>query len=326
MDVAALALGASAVMALVMLKGGGNTGAAVRKYKKTKRSSTVPFRLIKDNPVIPLFIDGDDSLTCWIVDTGYGYTAVDERLANRLQFSTTGSLRVQTLKLDNLKAVTVPKAFIVDADTDEAAVEVPAHGAVVRKLPNTLEDTYGRFSTCLRPGGILGITFLRNFVTRLDYKNETLTFYDPDTFKPPRNGARFTGYLQDEHYFLIPMKVNGVTANMALDTGAFASIFTQGFIEKYEKIKGKPFETAGQVGGTVQASFSETVIDLRRIVLNRAEIGNHLFSSLEMLYPDHDDPPGLLSTTRFDGLLGYNILRNFVIYLVYEPSPYVILQ
>lgn len=337
MDVAALVIGASAVMALVMMDRKDvvrptNTTKAAKKHNQlTARSAgiTVPFRLIKENPILALYIEGDDGLTCWIVDTGYGYTAVDERLAKRLAFPNTGTLTVQTLQMDKLKSTTVPTAYVVDLGTNEMAVEVPPHGAVVRRLPSTLEDTYGRFSSCIHPGGILGITFLRNFVTRLDYRNNTLTFYDPHTFQPPKTGARFNGYLNDEHYFLVPMKVDGVVANLALDTGAFATIMTEGFLNKYERQKGYPFGSPlakGRKGGTLQASFSETMIDLRKKNVDRVEVGNHMLTSLELLYPEDPDPPGLLSTTRFDGLLGYNVLRNFVIYLVYEPVPYVILQ
>lgn len=334
MDLAALAIGASAVMALVMLDGGGGGKPRRMPSSSTKamlppNGTTVPFRLIKDNPILPLLIDGDDALTCWIVDTGYGYTAVDERLAKRLRFPNTGTLVVQTLQMDNLQSTTVPAASIVDADTNQRAVHMPPHGAVVRDLPNTLEDTYGQFSTCLRPGGILGITFLRNFATRLDYGNRTFTFYNPATFQAPRTGARFTGYLDDEHYFLVPMLIDGVVANMALDTGAFATILTQGFLDKFKKQKGHSFASPaakGRKGGTLQASFSETIIDLRKKTVDRIEVGNHMLSSLELLYPEDANPPGLLSTDRFDGLLGYNVLRNFVIYLVYEPTPYVVLQ
>jgi hypothetical protein len=297
----------------------------------------VPFKLIKENPILPIMLDGDDELTCWIVDSGYGFTAVDSELAKRLKLSETGKMAVQTLQTDSLASTKLPSGFIFDMRSGGGipVVEIPAHSAVIRPLSSTLRQTYGFGSDtrCMKQGGILGITFLRHFVTRLDYKNQTLTFYDPHRFeyRPPSGGdqwMKFTGFLDSEHYFLIPIEIDGVLANMALDTGAFATIMTKGFLKKYKREKDKNFDSKG-VRGSVEASFSENLIDLKRKVINNARIGDHSIKKLEILFPDCNDSaecPGLLDTNRFDGLLGYSVLKDFVIYIVYEPTPYVILE
>lgn len=337
MNLTTLALGASAVLALIIL---GKNGQPFRDKWETEngkvhslrklpvQGESVPFQLIKDNPILPVLLDGDEHLTCWIVDTGYGFSAVDVRLAERLRLPKNGRLSVQTLQTDDLQATTVPRGFIFDLETGQADVEIPPHSAVIRDLPNTLESTHGTFSRCLKPGGILGITFLQNFVTRLDYVNQTLTFFDPERFVYRGSGMRFDGWLEDEHYFLIPVVMDGILANMALDTGAFSTIMTKGFLDKYKKEKGYGFgnsKTAGENGSTVRASFSESPIELRSKTLRRAEIGTHLMNGMEVLFPEKETP-GLLETSRFSGLLGYNVLKNFIIYLIYKPTPYVILE
>lgn len=334
--VVAAALGAGAVLALVILgKDGGDRWRAVHGRLASlselpAEGVVVPFQLIKDNPILPVLLEGDDHLTCWILDTGYGYTAVAKRLADRIRLRPTGTLSVQTLRTDDLKSTMVPSGYIFDMDTNEPVVEIPRHSAVIRKLPNTLENTHGPWSgsACLKPGGILGITFLRHFVTRLDYRKRTLTFYDPARFEYRGRGTKFTGWLEDEHYFLIPLEIDGVVANMALDTGAFANIMTQGFLDKYRRQTGHRFG-GGAGEQTVQASFSEMVITLHKYKVGRAELANHLFTNLEVLYPrleKGEKAPGLLGTRRFDGLMGYPILKNFVLYFVYEPEPYVIFE
>uniref|UniRef100_A0A6C0BLL3 Peptidase A2 domain-containing protein n=1 Tax=viral metagenome TaxID=1070528 RepID=A0A6C0BLL3_9ZZZZ len=333
------ALGASAVLALVVLR---SKPPAFREAWESKNGrieslarlptsgQVVPFRLIKENPVLPIMLDGDDHLTCWIVDSGYGYTAVDSSLARRLNLPATGSMDVQTLRTDSLTTTKLPSGFVFDMTTGQPVVEIPAHSAVIRSLPGTLDDTYGYGTDCLKQGGILGITFLRHFVTRLDYKNQTLTFYDPGRFRYPSRGKgmKFTGWLENEHYFLIPMEIDGVPAEMALDTGAFATIMTKGFMNKYKRAKGKNLDAEG-VDGSVEASFSENNITLKKKVVPRVSVGDHLLRRLEILFPDCNDSrvcPGLLATRRFDGLLGYSVLKDFVIYMVYEPTPYVILE
>jgi hypothetical protein len=342
MDLAALTVGASAVLALIILSQDGEpfrnrwvkqNGHLPSLARIPLKGEAVPFELIKNNPILPVLLDGDEHLTCWIVDTGYGFSAVDVRLAKRLNLPITGSLVVQTLQNDDLQSTVVPKGFIFDLQTNTPDVEIPPHSAVIRDLPQTLENTHGRFSRCLKPGGILGITFLRNFVTRLDYLNHTLTFFDPSRFEYRGKGQKFTNWLEAEHYFLIPMKLGGVTANLALDSGAFSTILTRGFLEKYKRKTGEDFRTpssrthrqVGQDGGRVSTTFSEKVIDLTRRYIPEVEIGDATLNSVEVLFPD-GETPGLLDTTRFDGLMGYNVLKHFVIYLVYQPEPYVILE
>lgn len=284
----------------------------------------VPFRLIKNNPVLPVRLKGDDHHTCWIVDSGYGFTAVDKRLAERMNLPHKRKLAVQTLQTDLLISTVVPTGYVYDEETDTYDVEIPVHQAVIRDLPFTLEETFGDRRACMRPGGILGISFLEHFVTRIDYKNRMFTFYDPKKFQYRGNGYRFDGWLEDEDYFLIPLKIDGVEANLALDTGAFATIMTRGFLEKYKKRTGHDFGERG-TNGTVMASFSENVMNLHRKDVGKVELADYMFPNLEVLFP-MGETPGLLNTTRFDGLLGFPVLQHFVIYLVYKPRPYVILE
>lgn len=347
MEIALAALGASSVLALLIL--GRQDDEPFREQWESKHGKqlalsrlppvgqVVPFKLIQENPVIPIMLDGDEHLTCWIVDSGYGFTAIDSKLATRLKLKKKGRMSVQTLQTDSLDSADLPSGFIFNFLNDQPIVEFPRHSGVIRPLPGTLEKTWGRGTLndawgkhprCAKSGGILGITFLRHFVTRIDYRQQTMTFFDPDRFTYSGPGQKHTGFLPVEHYFLIPMTVNGVTANMALDTGAFATIMTKGFLSKYKKQTGKNLDVGG-TSGSVEASFSESVIKLKRKIIPKIEINSSLFYDTAILFPDCNDDivcPGLLATNRFDGLMGYSMLKHFVIYLVYEPTPYVILE
>ena len=91
MDIAALGLGAGAVLALIVIgqrpfreKWELHHGTLHSLASLPLEGESVPFELIKDNPILPVLLDGDDHLTCWFVDTGYGFSAVDTRLADRL--------------------------------------------------------------------------------------------------------------------------------------------------------------------------------------------------------------------------------------------------
>ena len=105
------ALGASSILALIILDKE-NKGRYYEPQEDVEErhvssalpptGQVVPFKLIKENPVIPILLDGDEHLTCWIVDTGYGFTAVDTGLKKRFQkegipLQSIGKLSVQTL-------------------------------------------------------------------------------------------------------------------------------------------------------------------------------------------------------------------------------------
>lgn len=288
----------------------------------------VPFRLIKENPVIPLLLNGDSQVTCWIVDSGYGYTAMDNSVYKNLRLKPTGTVALETLQTDKLITTMVPPGVIYDFNTLKPVVESPPHTAVVRKLKTTLETTWGNGSFCTRPGGILGISFLNHFVTRLDYVNQTLTFYNPENFEYKGNGMIFNEWLDVENYFLVPLTVDGVTVKAAIDSGAFATIMTKGFLKKYQQIKGRPFGYDGD-DGSVEASFSETNITLRKKRVPKIYVGSALINNSEVLFPSCNDTvcPGLLQNGgRFDSLFGYNLLRHFIVYLIYKPVPYCVLE
>jgi hypothetical protein len=288
----------------------------------------VPFRLIKENPVIPLLLNGYEHVTCWIVDSGYGYTAIDNSVYKNVNLKPTGTVALETLQTDKLITTTVPPGLIYDFNTQQPLLESPPHTAVVRKLKTTLETTWGSREFCTKPGGILGISFLSHYVTRLDYFHRTLTFYDPSTFVYKGNGMIFKDWLDVEQYFLVPITIDGVTVNAAIDSGAFATIMTKGFLEKYQRAKGRPFGYEGD-DGSVEASFSETNIELRKKRIPRVYVGSAMIPNTEVLFPSCNDTvcPGLLQNGgRFDCLFGYNLLRHFVTYLVYKPTPYCILE
>lgn len=167
------------------------------------QGQTVPFRLLRDNIIIPLKLNGDSQMTCWIVDSGYGYTAIDNSVYKRLNLRPEGTMALETLQTDKLIKTTVPPGLVYDFSTQRPILESPPHTAVVRKLKNTLEDTWGNSQFCNKPGGILGITWLKRFVTRIDYKKKNMTFYDPSTFAYNGDGMVFREWLDIENYFLV---------------------------------------------------------------------------------------------------------------------------
>ena len=93
----------------------------------------VPFRLVKDNPIIPLRLNGDNQVTCWIVDSGYGYTAVDNSVYKRLKLRPKGTVALETLQTDNLISTDLPAGVIMDFASQRPLLESTPHMAVVRQ-------------------------------------------------------------------------------------------------------------------------------------------------------------------------------------------------
>lgn len=319
---------------------GGQMSAAVQRQRQRnaidKRDQdggfTVPFRMIRENPVIPILLDGDSDLSCHIVDCGYSLNAISDSCAKRLKLKGQGDITVQTVDSQVFKKAMLPSGVVYDYDTSEPIMRFPESLGVIRPLPYTMEATFGRGKTCMKEGGILGVSFLENFVTKIDFRDNLITFYDPQIFKYHGNGVKYNSFLQDEQYFVIPVNIDGVVANCILDTGAFATIMTKGFLKKYYNAKGKPFGYSGN-DGSIDATFSDSPVTLSKKIVPRFEVGDLVLRNKEILYPECNNAicPGLLESKRFDGLLGYDTLKNFVVYLNYDNSygsggPYAILE
>jgi hypothetical protein len=155
--------------------------------------------------------------------------------------------------------------------------------------------------------GILGFDFLSRFVTKVDYANELVSFYDPETFEYTGDGKEIDVHIKNSVFMAKATLDNEYSGTFLFDLGA-SSISLHGAYA----LKNRFTDRKGVVGigrGAGEA-FSSKKIKGKKIE----------FAGFTL-----DDPPisfsygGTDTTFTADeiGILGNTLFRNFVVYCDY---------
>lgn len=169
-----------------------------------------------------------------------------------------------------------------------------------------LTSVYG-----IKIDGIIGYSFLRRYIVRLDYDNLMLEVYSPGTFKYPRGG-----YLLKPSFSTLPLQMatlnddRVITSRFIFDTGAGLSfLLSKDFVDDstvFRKSRKFYATQAEGLGGKRQMEIS---------VAKEVKIGPYKFKRV----PVHvfEDDYNVTSYPLLGGLVGNDILRRFNVILNY---------
>ncbi|MDD2792777.1 MAG: aspartyl protease family protein [Sediminibacterium sp.] len=169
-----------------------------------------------------------------------------------------------------------------------------------------LTSVYG-----IRIDGIIGYSFIRRYVIRIDYDANMLEIYTPGTFRYPRGG-----YLLRPNFTTLPRQMaqledsRKVNTRLIFDSGAgLCFLLSRDFIEDSSlfKAKKKYFPTQAEgLGGKKQMELT---------VIKSVKIGPFRFRNV----PVHifDDTYNITSYPTLGGIMGNDLLRRFNVILNY---------
>ncbi|HVZ24451.1 MAG TPA: aspartyl protease family protein [Sediminibacterium sp.] len=169
-----------------------------------------------------------------------------------------------------------------------------------------LTSVYG-----VRIDGIIGYSFFRRFIVRLDYDNQRIEVFTPGTFKYPRGG-----YLLRPSFSTLPLQTailrdeRTIFSRFIFDTGAGLScLLSQDFVEDSLPFKRnrKFFLTQAEgMGGKRQMKIG---------VAKEIRLGPYRFKKV----PVHifNDTYNVTDYPILSGLIGNDILRRFNVILNY---------
>ncbi len=169
-----------------------------------------------------------------------------------------------------------------------------------------LTSVYG-----VRIDGIIGYSFLRRYIVKLDYDNMMIEVYSPGIFKYPKGG-----YMLKPNFSTLPLQTATVEDERAIqsrfifDTGAGLSfLLSQDFVDDsvvFKKSR-KMYPTQAEgIGGKRQMSVS---------VVKEIKLGPYKFKRV----PVHifEDDYNVTSYPLLGGLIGNDILRRFNVIINY---------
>ena len=163
--------------------------------------------------------------------------------------------------------------------------------------------------------GLLGGTFLREYVVELDFANRMVRFYDPKKFKLPKkvsapNEALVPISIQGNRPF-VKVEINGKKVPVLMDTGAPTALTISGKAARKFGIDVKalpPFGSAYGVVGKTDQSFYQA---------DSLRLGPFDFAPT----PVDVLPQGFYNQGgNTDSLLGYDLLQQFTVRIDYKRS------
>ncbi len=243
----------------------------------------------------------------FVLDTGSGGISIDSTTADYLKLSSVKSEK--TIRgIGGIKTVD----FSNDHTLKFPGLTSPHLDFHINDY-DLLTSVYG-----IRIDGIIGYSFLRRYVVRIDYDNQVIEVFSPGTFKYPRGG-----YLLKPNFSTLPLQSAVLTDDRTIvsrfifDTGAGLSfLLSKDFVDDSIVFKKSrkfyPTQAEG-LGGKRQMSIG---------VAKEVKIGPYKFKTV----PVHifEDEYNVTSYPLLGGLIGNDILRRFNVILNYpEQSIYL---
>ena len=163
-------------------------------------------------------------------------------------------------------------------------------------------------------GGILGYDFLSRFPVMVNYRESTLTVFNPDSFIPPPGGVTVDFHLT----MLVPTisgELNGIKGDFMVDLGnSFGLVLHNSFVDRYhleEKLDDISYNPGGLggVGGRIGGKTAQAAT---------FKFGSILLQSLRVILPDQRQ--GLSGSEQLAGNIGNMILENFIVLFDYKSN------
>lgn len=240
-----------------------------------------------------------DSLN-FVLDTGSGGISLDSTTVVELGLKVSKSER--TIRgIAGLRLVD----FVYDHTLQLKGLDVPHLDFHINDY-ELLSSVYG-----VRIDGVIGYSFLRRFIVKVDYDNMILEVYSPGSFKYPRGGHMLHPDFSNLPIFPAQLKDDRTIAERFIfDSGAgLCMLLSKDFMEDSALVrKGKPVYTtqAEGLGG-------KKVMELT--VVKEVRIGPYKFKQV----PVHifDDEFNVTSYPLLGGLFGNDLLRRFNLIINY---------
>lgn len=146
-------------------------------------AENIPFEFIGHHLFIPVAVNGVERL--WILDTGAGMSVIDQAFADEMGLKPEGDLKGQgAAGTVDVAFATLPPYELMGISFKEQTVAVIEMSELIRRLGIDI-------------AGILGFDFLSRFVTKVDYANELVSFYDPEAFNYTGDGRVLDAHIKE---------------------------------------------------------------------------------------------------------------------------------
>jgi hypothetical protein len=266
----------------------------------------IPFELVSNHIYLKAKVNHSPSLS-FLLDTGAGANCLDLSLAEELGIQAVGRVEAKgvggSADASFLKVDSIIVGDLTLLDQNLASIQLSPLG----KFDGEEID------------GILGYDFLNRFVVQIDYANQMLTIWEPDSFNYSGPGEKIP-ILIETNTPLVTAKIDGEkVADFRIDTGSRSSLDLHApfvrehqFLKKYPKYVDAP--SGFGVGGATKGVIGR---------IESIQIGNFIIPKPITGFSLADQ--GAFATTKSAGNIGGGILKRFTVIFDY-PHDQMILE
>lgn len=244
--------------------------------------------------IIKALVDNSADSLNFVFDTGSGGISLDSATARELQLKLVLSDRtirgiagIRTVEFAYNHALVLPGLKVEHLDFHINDYDL-------------LTSVYG-----VKIDGIIGFSFLRRYIVRIDYDNQVLEVYSPGVFKYPRGG-----HMLRPDFSTLPLQhamvqdERSIQSRFIFDTGAGLNfLLSKDFVDDsaFLKKKRKFYNTQAEgLGGKKLMQIT---------VIKEVKVGSYKFRNV----PIHifEDDFNVTSYPLLGGLIGNDLMRRF---------------
>lgn len=269
----------------------------------------VPFKLVNNLILIPVSINGSFPMD-FILDTGSAYTIVTNESAIRYFTANKGdSISIRGLGVEQ----TSLEAYLSQGNSIEVGKAFSSSNSLVL-LYNPLFDYSSYFGVPIY--GIIGYDLMKDFVVRVNYRNKSLHFYEPNYFHENKKVNKYDvlplSFDRDKPYLRLQSVIEGnpVSLNLLIDSGSTEALWL------FEKENISVPER--YINDNLGYGLNGEIIGKRGRIAS-VNVGRNLLEQPIVSFPDSLAVTAIARGDR-SGSLGSEILRRFDLIFDYGQS------
>jgi len=272
------------------------------------KSVTIPFRFANNLIIIPVSINGSDSLR-FIVDTGVKIPLITLlNVSDSIKFSNARKIKIRGLGTgEDLEAL---------LSYGNLFAFTPHLQAYNHDLLILMQDVF-MLSTKLGMyvNGIIGYDFFKDFIVEIDYQARRLTLHDPKYYRKKLRGYALPIHVEDGkpyvECYIKQMNDKRVKVRLLIDTGASSAVSLDVFSHPDIKYPLQHIETyLGQgLSGEIHGKLGR---------IEALELGKYILKNVTTAFPDSASLGMYAGSSQRNGQLGAEVLRRFRIFMDYE--------
>jgi hypothetical protein len=273
------------------------------RFANGKSVENLPFEFIDGHIYLPLTVGGRTRL--WVLDSGAGVTCLEQKFTNVLGLEEEATMKGRGAgNLVDIAWVKMP-AFSL------TGLEFDGQTAASLDLAGLFERWVG-----LEVAGILGYDFLSRLVIKVDYANELLSFYHPDSFQYEGDGHVLEAPVSQDNMFHLPLTVDGeYGGKWNLDLGAGGMSFHYPFVRDHRLLERPGIDGVGHGAGGASPR--------KKVLFKTIEFADYTVADPVISLPT-EEGEGAFASGELTGNIGNTLLRHFVLFMDYKREQVIV--